>query len=294
MGKHPIRLRAVLPSRNEVQVEIAEDATVRDLKRLICTKVPGLKPAEIRVLQKSMDLNDKGTLEYYRVFDGTKVDIVRKPPSLRAAGDDKSPVAKKAVAPAEETNQRSSTVSAGSRPQSATAKQVTVTDGPGAGPRSRLTNASSTTSTRRAESVSEPAKRSTSRPSSAARTAETSRPSTASDRRPAKPSVGAISDDDDDDESEVLDRVARSVADLKRDLRDSVSSRRHHDTTGTNGDPIVEMLQRRNTSLEDRLRRSEERNELANQRIQELEQTVHRYKLLMRKVSVNMASADML
>jgi hypothetical protein len=75
MGKHLIRLRAVLPSRNEVQIEIVEDASVRELKKLICSKVPGLKPAEIRILQKSMDLNEKGSLEYYRVFDGTKVPL---------------------------------------------------------------------------------------------------------------------------------------------------------------------------------------------------------------------------
>jgi hypothetical protein len=78
MVKHMIRIRAVLPSRHEVALEVDPNITVKDLKKIICSKAAALRLDEFRVLQKGLELHDQGTLEYYRVFDGTKVDIVRK------------------------------------------------------------------------------------------------------------------------------------------------------------------------------------------------------------------------
>uniref|UniRef100_A0A7S1W5P4 Ubiquitin-like domain-containing protein n=1 Tax=Neobodo designis TaxID=312471 RepID=A0A7S1W5P4_NEODS len=290
MGKHVIRLRAVLPSRNEVQVEISEDATIKDLKRLVCSKVPGLHPNEIRILQKSMDLNDKGTLEYFRVFDGTKVDVVKKPPATDAPKSTKKPSEVPTKAP---PSKAQSTGSPSGSPPTAAAKAKPTT--------APVSAASSNRRPARVEETSS-ASAPTSRPGTATtRAAGASRDSSlrgAGEKRVGDAVRSYDRDDDssDGEDSAVLDRVARSVAELKRDLQDSSAStvpRRHHDASGA-GDPVVEMLQRRNASLEDRLRRSEERCELANQRIQELEQTVRRYQLLMRKVSVSMASAGAL
>ena len=305
MGKHLIRLRAVLPSRNEVQVEISEDATVRELKRLICSKVTGLKASEIRVLQKSMDLNDKGTLEYFRVFDGTKVDVVKKPPSASTVTD-KSDKGAETLSPSSAAKSkaekpdgsRSKPSGAAATSASGTARQVRVTEGSAttSGGRANENPRGADTTSRSTAVRDRPGSASThaSRPGSALRDSRPttgSRPATGEQRIADSRSSQPAADMSDDEESEVLDRVARSVAELKRDLRDgSTAPRRHHDVTPAS-DPVVEMLQRRNASLEERLRRSEDRAELANQRIQELEQTVRRYQLLMRKVSVSMAES---
>lgn len=269
--KHTIRIRAVLPSRNEVQVEIEPTRTVAELKKVIASKVAGYRASDIRILQRSMELNDKGTLEYFRVFDGTKVDVVRKHAlptgSVKPAHDDAQERARDAK---EKTAKPQGNPSHGgtTRTPSATRKfDSSDRQQPDASSKPRPQSA-------------EPSRREDSRP-------PRSRPQSApGGKLGAKDDTSKYLDDADDDD--LLDRVARNVADLKRELRETGSRPRTADSTAS--DPAVEMWQRRAASLEERLKRSEERNEIAAQRIQELEQTVRRYQLLMKKVSLTVSA----
>jgi hypothetical protein len=70
----------VLPDKREIPLAFPETATVKRVKEELCA-VEGvaLDPKDIRLLWRYNELNDKATLEYYRVVTRTRINVAKKP-----------------------------------------------------------------------------------------------------------------------------------------------------------------------------------------------------------------------
>jgi hypothetical protein len=70
----------ILPDKREVPLAFPENTTVKRVKESLCT-VEGvdLDPTDIRLLWRYNELNDKATLEYYRVVTRTRINVAKKP-----------------------------------------------------------------------------------------------------------------------------------------------------------------------------------------------------------------------
>lgn len=330
--KHLLRLRLVCYDHTEVPIEIEETATVKQLRQKFCQVKGGIKPTEFRILQRNMELHDEGTLQYYRVFDGTKLNVVKR--------------LKVDLTPREHERERGNATAAasGQNPRGRPAINGASLPNNGEDRKNHVYGrvatgggkATSHLNTARPDDIdgSRGAAMyddftSTMRPS----TGIGSRPTTAKSRPlsapPSRPGTAArpnsrLGYDGLDADDDPLTAVAKNVAALKRELRESLSTETNEldgkyssygasvygsGTLGagsrpgsatsaaalsaTTGGAAADMWQRRVSTLEERLRQSEERNEVANQRIQELESTVRRYQLLMKKVSVTMGTSVM-
>ena len=79
----------VLPDKREIPLAVAETSSVKRVKEELCA-VDGvdLDPKDIRLLWRYNELNDKATLDYYRVVTRTKISVARKPQFFEDGGQD--------------------------------------------------------------------------------------------------------------------------------------------------------------------------------------------------------------
>lgn len=82
MVKRSIAIKCDLPNRRECDVKVDANGTIKDLKDAILAVAGegmGVKSVkDFRILQRSMELNEKGTLLYYHITDPTTVQVVKK------------------------------------------------------------------------------------------------------------------------------------------------------------------------------------------------------------------------
>jgi hypothetical protein len=269
-----------------------------------------LRLDEFRVLQKGLELHDQGTLEYYRVFDGTKVDIVRKHVgaigaiSPRQAADAHQDDAHKLSrgpsrdanggGPMERPRSAAGQPPAARRPNSADPLRPRR-EAPAANAPMRNLDAAAASRPLRSVDGNHQGGKANPSSSNAHRYPSTGGPGRDPGARTMPPLPrpssapdlwdsprGDESDNDELNESRTLRTVAKNVAKLRRDISSATTAARDaqaHETT--------DVWAKRVATAEERLRRSEERNELANQRIAELENTVRRYQQLMKRVATS-------
>jgi hypothetical protein len=247
----------------------SEHTTIAEVKRALTAKDNSLDAKDIRLLWRYNELNDKATLEYYRIPTNAKITVTRRPNfDFLEAGKDKLP-----------SNMRDD------RKVQAVQKEKSVRAENEAPRKSRPhSTASAVPSTK--ERPSSAPKRPTPRSRSAAEVLTRSSAHTyATESRVPNPNdihytVGnrprpyyELTDSLLQEDAEVA-RLRRTVQQLQEQVREQVQDRSRHHTED-----------QRVFALEKALRDMDQRYADALQRIRELEATVSRYQSLLSKAT---------
>ena len=296
------------PSGRIIPMSISEKASVVDLKHEICEMAASLlghrwSVKEMRLLYRGQELHDTAQIDYYHLPNQARVDVVRKPD---VGAGEYSTVRTKDVPEGVRTSQRAASARARNEPAvplppasaSKAARERELRARPAA---KRIPPAVAPPSRRQNVAMTPPAEHMRERvvPRRTAATPAYTRvpqelpPRHTTSNRPRSYYEEEERDEDDDDvlEEEAMRDVSQSVRRLEdkiRALKEGTPYKKYTAREGvelpraTQADAFMEAKLK---AREDKIKELEEKNALAQSRIAELEENVHRLQQLLTRVA---------